>query len=141
MANPAVGWQGFLQIDNAAGVLTTVTDFVTGTSPAFDKQVFDITTFGNNGSRAKTTGLKDGKFPVDFFSDPIILAHLIALWNMASGSTHSFVYGPHGNGSTKVRVTGELILVSLPLPAVVDDVQRIAAQFEVTGTATFDVFP
>ena len=141
MADPAVGWQGYLQIDNSGGVLTDVTDFVTGTSPAFDKQVFDITTFGNNGSRAKTTGLKDGKFPVDFFSDPTILSHLIALWNMAAGSTHSFVYGPHGNASGKVRVTGELILVTLPLPAVVDDVERIQAAFECTGTVTFDLFP
>jgi hypothetical protein len=140
MADPAVGFEGYLEIDDSAGTLTDVSDFVTGTSPAFDKQIFDITTFGNNGSRAKTTGLKDGKFPVDFFSDPIILSHLIGLWGMARGSTHSFVYGPHGNTTGKVRVAGELVLQSLPLPAVVDDVERIQAAFECTGTVTFDLF-
>lgn len=138
---PEVGFKGHLTLDNSSGTPVDVTSYVTGVDPAFDKQVFDVTTFGNNGSRAKVTGLKDGKFPVNFFSEHAILQHLIGLWNMASGSTHTVVYGPHGNASGKTRVTGELILTTLPMPAQVDDVERIPAAFEFTGTVTFDLYP
>lgn len=135
-----VGWQGFFSLDNAAGAPTDLTAYVTGVNSTADKQVFDVTVFGNNGSRAKTTGLKDFKAQVDFFNDPILMTHLVGLWNMVTGSTHSFVYGPHGNGSGKPRISGELIMPTMPIAAVVDDVERIPAAFEGTGTITFDTF-
>jgi hypothetical protein len=136
-----VGWAGFFSLDNSSGAPTDLTAYVTGVTSTADKQVFDVTVFGNNGSRAKTTGLKDFKMGVTFFNDPVLMLILVGLWNMTVGSTHSFVYGPHGNGSGKPRISGEVIMPTMPIAAVVDDVERIPAGFEGTGTITFDVFP
>src|ERR1041384_4830047 len=136
-----VGWAGFFSLDDSSGTPVVLTGYVTGVQSTADKQVFDVTWFGNNGSRAKTTGLKDFKMQVDFFNDPVLMLHLIGLWNMATGSTHSFVYGPHGNGSGKPRISGECIMPTMPIAAVVDDVERIPAGFEGSGTVTYDVFP
>lgn len=136
-----VGWAGHFTLDNSSGTPTDLTAYVTGVNSTAEKQVFDVTVFGNNGSRAKTTGLKDFKFTVDFFNDPTLMTHLVGLWNMATGSTHSFVYGPHGNGSGKPRISGECIMPTMPISAVVDDVERIPAAFEGSGTITYDTYP
>ena len=136
-----VGWAGYFSLDNSSGTPTDLTAYVTGVNSTAEKQVFDVTVFGNNGSRAKTTGLKDFKMQVDFFNDPTLMTHLVGLWNMAVGSTHSFVYGPHGNGSGKPRISGECIMPTMPIAAIVDDVERIPAGLEGTGTITYDTFP
>lgn len=136
----AVGWSGFFSLDNAAGSPIDLTGYVTSVDLTLDKQVFDVTVFGNVGSRAKITGLKDGKFTVKFFNDPTLQTHLVGLWGMASGSTHTFVYGPQGSTSGFRRITGECIMPSLPISAQVDAVEEITASFETTGTVVLDTF-
>jgi hypothetical protein len=139
----AVGWSGFFSLDNAAGSPIDLTPYVTSVSLELDKQVFDVTVFGNTGSRAKVTGLKDGKFSVTFFNDPVVQTHLVGLWGVASGTTHTFVYGPQGStgGGTFRRITGECIMPKLGIAAVVDDVERLPTEFECTATITLDFFP
>lgn len=136
----AVGWSGFFSLDNAAGSPVDLTAYVTAVDLTLEKQVFDTTVFGNNGSRSKVTGLKDGRFSVTFFNDPILQTHIVGLWAVASGTTHTFVYGPQGSTSTFRRITGECIMPSLNIAAVVDDVERIPTTFETVGTVTIDTF-
>lgn len=136
----AVGWSGFFSLDNSAGTPVDLTSYVTGVDLTLDKQVFDVTVFGNTGSRAKVTGLKDGKFTVKFFNDPTLQTHLVGLWGVASGTTHTFVYGPQGSTSTFRRITGECIMPTFPISAQVDQVEEITAQFECTATITIDTF-
>lgn len=136
----AVGWSGFFSLDNAAGSPVDLTAYVTSVDLTLEKQVFDTTVFGNNGSRSKVTGLKDGRFSVTFFNDPILQTHIVGLWGIASGTTHTFVYGPQGSTSTFRRITGECIMPSLNIAAVVDDVERIPTTFETVGTVTIDTF-
>ena len=136
----AVGWSGFFSLDNSAGTPVDLTAYVTSVDLTLEKQVFDTTVFGNVGSRSKVTGLKDGKFGVTFFNDPTLQTHIVGLWGVASGTTHTFVYGPQGSTSGFRRITGECIMPTVPIAAVVDDVERIPAQFECTGTVTIDVF-
>jgi hypothetical protein len=136
----AVGYSGALTIDDSSGTPVDVASYVTEMDPAFEKQVFDITTFGSNGSRSKTTGLKDGKVTVRFFNDPTLQTLLIGIWGTAAGTTQTFVYGPQGSTAGKRRVTFETILVNLPIPAKVDAVEEITATFEISGAVTFDTY-
>lgn len=136
----AVGFSGFFSLDNSGGSPIDLSQYVTSVDLTLDKQVFDVTTFGSTGSRAKITGLKDGKFSVKFFNDPTLQSHLVGLWGMAAGSTHTFVFGPQGSTSGFRRITGECIMPSLPIGAQVDQVEEITAQFETTGTVTLDIF-
>lgn len=135
------GWIGTFSLDNSAGTPVDLTAFVTSVSLELEKQVFDTTVFGNVGSRSKITGLKDGKFSVVFFNDTTVQTHLVGLWGVASGTTHTFTYGPQGSGTGARRITGECIFPKIGIAAVVDDVERLPSDFECTGTVTIDTFP
>lgn len=137
----AIGASGAFSLDNSAGSPIDLTAYVTEVNLTLDKQVFDVTVFGNNGSRAKVTGLKDGKFSVKFFNDPTLQTHLVGLWGVATGTTHTFTYGPQGSASGQRRITGECIMPTFPIGAKVDAVEEITAAFDCTGTITIDTYP
>ena len=136
----SIGASGTFSLDNAAGSPIDLTAYTTEVDLTLDKQVFDVTVFGNNGSRAKVTGLKDGKFSAKFFNDPVLQTHLVGLWGVASGTTHTFTYGPQGSTAGSRRITGECIMPTFPLSAKVDAVEEITAAFECSGTVTIDTF-
>lgn len=130
------GKNAVFTLDNAAGAPVALTTYTQEISMDLDIDIHDVSTFGV-GSRAKMTGIKDGRFTGKFF-DTTAYTHLAGLYGLATSST--FVYGPAGSTSGLPRITGECFLKSLPVNSSVNDPQSYSCSFEVTGAVTLDTF-
>lgn len=139
---PIHGSSAAFSLDNSGGAPTDLSAKARDVNFTIDEAMHDTTTFGSS-SHTKTTGLKDGKFTVMFVSDNTIMDHLTGLFTTqspGSSTTWSFIFGPRGSTSGFEKFSGECILTSLPIPAVVDNIETITAQFEVTGAVTIGVY-
>lgn len=131
------GKDATFSLDNAAGSPIALTAYCTEINMELDIDIHDVSVFGV-GSRAKITGIKDGRFSGKFF-DTTAYTHLSGLYGLATSST--FTYGPTGSTTGKPRITGECWLKSLPVNSSVNDPMAYSCNFEATGTVTLDTFP
>jgi hypothetical protein len=119
-----------------------VTTYVDDVSPELSQAIHEATVFGNT-AIARVPGLKDGKCGIKFISNTTILAQLIAIYNAqtpGSSSRVSLVVGPNGSASGKPRLSFEMILTNFPIPAVVNDIERIQTTWEADGGGTLDTY-
>jgi hypothetical protein len=130
------GKDAVFSLDNAAGSLIALTTYTTEVSMDLDTDIHDVSTFGV-GSRAKITGIKDGRFSAKFF-DTIAYTHLAGLYGKATST--SFVYGPAGSATGAPRISGECWMKTLPVNSSVNEPMSYTATFEVTGAVTLDVY-
>lgn len=142
MAAAVHGSAGFFSLDNSSGSVIDLTGFVRDVNFTLDTTMHDTTTFGQV-AHTKTVGLKDGKFTVTFVSSATPLAQVVAMFaaqTPGTATTWSFVYGPRGSTSGFEKFPGECYISSLPIPAVVDNIEMLTVSFEVSGPVTPTTF-
>lgn len=129
------------KIDNAAGVLQTLTAYVDSVDLNQSVDTAESTTAG---AEAKTylSGQSDatlsisGKYDSTASSGPdVTLNGLIGL-----ETTSTFEYGPEGGTTGKIKYTGECFLTGYTISAPVGDVVSFTADFQVTGAITKSTF-
>jgi hypothetical protein len=136
------GSQAYFSLDTSGGTPTDLSAYVRGIDYSLDQAMHDTTTFGNS-AHTKTVGLKDSKFSVTIVLNNTIMDHLTALYaaqTPGTTTTWSFIFGPRGSTGGFEKFSGECILISLPLPAQVDDIETTSVSFEVTGATTITTF-
>jgi hypothetical protein len=132
----------YFNLDTSGGSPTDRSSDVQSLDFSLDQAIHDTTTFGNS-AHTKTVGLKDSKFTVTFISSTTVLGYLNALYTAqtpGTTSTWSWIIGPRGSTGGYEKYSGEAVLASLPVPAVVDNIEVITAQFEGTGAVTIGTF-
>lgn len=129
------------KIDNAAGVLTTLTAYVDNVEVNQSVDTAESTTMG---AEAKTylSGQSDctvsisGKFDSTASTGPdVTLRGLIGL-----ETTSTFEAGPEGGTTGKTKYSGECFLTSYVVTAPVGDVVTFTADFQTSGAVTAGAF-
>lgn len=136
------GSQAAFSLDNSSGSPTDLSGYGAEITLSPEIMLHDTTVFGAV-AHAKVPGLKDCKFTVTFMNDPTLQTHLINLYVAQTPgvvTTWSFIIGPQGTTSGFRKITGECLLSGFPIDVKVDDIEKIQASFEVTGSLTFTTY-
>jgi hypothetical protein len=131
-----------VSLDNGSGTPVDVTAYTDDLTPEMSQAMHDITVFGMT-ALAKTPGLKDGKCSIQFIANNTIMDQLTGLYTAqtpGSSTTWTITIGPRGSTSGFEKFSAELLLVTLPLPIKVNDIERISAAFDVTGGWTIGTY-
>jgi hypothetical protein len=130
-----IGNGAVFSLDNLAGALQNLSNFVTNVTLPRDRDTHDTTTLGTaGGARTFIPGLKSATLSIQGKWSPAIDAHLSAL--DAAIATATFEYGPQGSGTGAVKYSGECWLVKYEPPSVVDGLTEFTAEFQVSGPVT-----
>lgn len=130
------------RIDNAAGTIQTISQFVD--SVDLDNSI-DMAETTTAGAEAKTfvSGQSDatlsvsGKWDSTATTGPdAILRGLIGL-----EASSTFEFGPEGSTTGRTRYTGECFMTGYAVSAPVGGVVTFTADFQVTGAVTIGTFP
>lgn len=125
------GSKAALKIQNAAGVLVDITDYITSGGLNRTVDTNETTTWGKD-SKQYIPGLKDGTFPIEGNYDPAA----DALFDGIQGMVRTFEYYPTGTASGSPMYSGSCIMTSYDAETPVDDKGAISGEFQLTGTVT-----
>lgn len=128
MPNFTHGKSAAFSLDNAAGVLTDISEYADNVDFQFQVDNAEVTTFGK-ASRVYVPGLKGTTINVSGAWDPTVDAMMVA----ALGAEKSFAYGPGGSGNGAVKYSGECICTSYSPPSSIGSANTWSASFQVTG--------
>src|ERR671918_188536 len=125
------------KIDNAPGVLQTLTSYVDSIDISHTVDTAESTTMG---AEAKTylSGQSDGTLSISGKYDSttstgpdVILQGLVGL-----EASSTFEVGPEGGATGKVKYSGECFLTSYVISSPVGDVVSFSADFQIPGAIT-----
>lgn len=125
------------KVDNAAGVLTNISDTLNSVSFPREAETLETTSFGSS-DRTYVVGFKNQTISVEGTFDATVDAHLAAI--LGQEASVSFEYGPEGTTATFVKYTGECLMTSYETSAGVGDVVSFSAEFQITGAVTRGAF-
>ena len=130
------------QLDDAAGTLRTIKIYlntVSGLPGA--RGLSEVTSFGDQGSR-NIPGLSNVTFSVAGSFDSAASTGVATVLNglRTATATASFVYGPEGSTTGKVKYTGECWMTEFTVDASVSDRVPVAASFQVDGVVTLGTY-
>lgn len=130
------------QLDDSAGTIRAVKGYLnTVTGLPGGRGLSETTAFGDAGTK-NIPGLANGTFSVAGHFDSTASVGIATVLNglRTATSTASFIYGPEGSATGKVKYSGECWLTELTADASVSDRVPIAATFQVDGVVTVGVY-
>lgn len=127
------GSKAVFKLDDASGVLTDISQYITSITFSPSADTNEVTTLGDT-SKEYIAGLKDATISIEGIFDPAVDEILNAA--LGSESTKSFEYGPQGETTGNVKYTGECICTSYEVETGVDGAGTFSADFQVSGTIT-----
>lgn len=130
------------QLDDSAGTLRTIKtniNQVSGLPGA--RALSEVTAFGDTGTRS-IPGLTNVTFSIAGHFDSTASTGVATVLNglRSATATSSFVYGPEGTATGKVKYTGECWMTELSIDASVSDRVPISATFQVDGAVTVGAY-
>jgi hypothetical protein len=136
------GKNAYIQIDNSAGTLTSITSISNEISFSQSIETAETTVFGNS-AKTYITGLNDATISVSGLFDATsadVIEGTIAALIAGTNASATLVFGPEGNGSGKKKYTQETIVTSYEIGAPVGDVVSLSVEFQRTGATTISTF-
>jgi len=136
------GKKAYFGLDNSGGTITNIrpyTDSVSGLPGA--RNLSEVTAFGDEGARW-IAGLVNATFSAGGSWDNTESTglHAVLAGVYRSETPISFEYGPAGNASGAVKLTGECWVTSYTVDASVADKVPWSAEFQVDGVVTIGTF-
>lgn len=130
------------QLDDSAGTLRTIKvdlNSVSGLPGA--RGLSETTAFGDQGTRY-IPGLANQTFQIAGHFNSAATTGVTTVLNglRTATATTSFVYGPEGSTTGKVKYTGECWLNEFSIDAAVADRVPVAATFQIDGVVTSGVY-
>lgn len=130
------------QLDDSAGTLRTIKvdlNSVSGLPGA--RGLSETTAFGDQGTRY-IPGLANGTFQIAGHFNSAATTGVTTVLNglRTATATSSFIYGPEGSATGKVKYTGECWLSEFSIDAAVADRVPVSATFQVDGVVTPGVY-
>ena len=126
------------QLDNAAGTLVDLSTYINEVSFPREVETGETTAFGSS-AKSYIVGLSDSSLSVSGMYDATIDAQIVAViaaLDAGTLATASFVYGPEGSTSTRIKFTGECIVTSYEVSSAVGDVVSFSLDLQTTGAVT-----
>lgn len=102
--------------------------------------VHETTTYGKT-YKTKQGGLKEGSFSIGGLYDSTAVTGVETVVPPLVGTVAVFEYGPEGNGGTKVKYSGSVVVEKYTVSQPVGDMVRWKATLQTTDTVTKGVFP
>jgi hypothetical protein len=130
------------QLDDSAGTIRAVKGYLTTVSglPG-GRPLSDTTAFGDQGTRG-IPSIFDNSFSVAGMFDSTATVGIATVLNglRTATATASFIYGPEGSATGKVKYSGECWLTDFTVDASNTDKVPIAATFKIDGVLTVGVY-
>lgn len=136
------GKNAYFQLDNAAGSLVDLSAYCDDIGFPQEVSADETTTFGS-ADKTYIVGLGDAKLSVSGKFDATLDAHMqgvIAALKAGTNASSSFVFGPEGSATGKVKYSGESIVTSYEVSEKVSDVVEFKAELQITGAVTRGTF-
>jgi hypothetical protein len=130
------------QLDDSAGTLRTIKvdlNSVSGLPGA--RGLSETTAFGDQGTRY-IPGLANNTFQIAGHFNSAATTGVTTVLNglRTATATTSFIYGPEGSATGKVKYTGECWLSEFSIDAAVADRVPVSATFQIDGVVTSGVY-
>jgi hypothetical protein len=136
------GKNAYIQIDNSAGTLTSLTSISNEVSYSQSIETAETSVFGTS-AKTYITGQNDATISIsglfDATSASVIEGTIDALIAGTNASA-SLVFGPEGNGTGKKKISCETIVTSYEISASVGDVVSLSVELQRTGASTIGTF-
>lgn len=130
------------QLDDSAGTIRAIKPYcnsVTGLPGA--RALSETTAFGDQGTR-NIPGLSTVTFSIAGHFDSVAAVGSATVMNSlrTATATASFIYGPEGSTTGKVKYSGECWMTDFSVDATVNDRVPFSATFAVDGVVTTGVY-
>ena len=138
----------YFQLDNSSGTLVDISNVLNNVSFPKSIDTGEVTAFGAN-SKSYIVGLQDATLSIEGSYDATVDTQITALIDALSAGTKSgtvptetasWVYGPEGSATGRIKYSGEAILSSYEVSAPVGDVVTFKAQLQASGAVTRGTF-
>lgn len=129
-------------IDDSGGTLREISGHVTKVTGLPGKRALDDVTAAGDGGDKSIPGLFSGQFTVAGWFDTAATtgSHTVLNGLRTTTATSSFEYGPAGDASSAVKISGECWLESLTYDTEVRGAVPFEASFKVDGTLTVGTY-
>lgn len=127
------------KLDNAAGTLVDLSQYITRCSIPVVQDTHDTNTADGSSHKTSMLGLKGGaEFTVDFLFHDDLFTHIAAVYNLSTGASQSYEYGPNTSTAGKAKFSGECFLKtwSPDSPGGTGAPTTMTATFQQHGTQT-----
>jgi len=125
-----------LKIKDADGNLVDISDYLLSVSLPRSIEASETTTFGHN-FKTYIPGMGDATMSCEFRWAPFIEELLSGLIQKVT----QYEYFPNGEGSGKIKYTGDCVMTSFPDESNVSDVKGGSAEFQVSDSVIRTVLP
>jgi hypothetical protein len=125
-----------LKIKDADGNLVDISDYLLSVSLPRSIEASETTTFGHN-FKTYIPGMGDATMSCEFRWAPFIEELLSGLIQKVT----QYEYFPNGEGSGKIKYTGDCVMTSFPDESNVSDVKGGSAEFQVSDSVIRSVPP
>lgn len=125
-------------LDNAAGSLIDITQYVDQVQQSGSVDMSDVTTLGDN-AREYVEGLFSGTLSCGGPFDTVTYTQLAAI--VQHGTSKSFQFRPAGSTTGLPQITGECFLGALNFDSSVGNPNKLTFNLTVTGALTYGVVP
>lgn len=136
------GYLGHFSLDNAAGSLTNLSDYIDNVSVSQTVETLETSVFGT-ASKQSITGMTDGD-TITFSGPYDVTVHThvtgVKAAQAAGTASVSYQWGPGGSVSSQAKITGECHLTSYELSSGVGGRAEYTVSLQVTGAVTNGTF-
>jgi hypothetical protein len=132
----------YLAIEDVSASSTDISTYCDSFELPRDLESVETTTFGAL-SKTYVLGFEDSSGSFEGPWDPefdAMMETLFAAFRAGTLESATFVYGPNGNDSGKVKKTGELVLTNYTSTNGISDPVRWSGEFRITGAVTVTTF-
>lgn len=136
------GKDAYIAVEDSAGTtLRNISPYVNSTEFAQSNDNHDDTTYGAEGHTFRN-GLTNGTFTIQGLWDDTAStgSHTVLQSLVGIETTVGFEFGPEGNGSGAVKLSGECVLSDYSQSAPVADLVSFSATFQISGSVTVGTF-
>lgn len=137
------GREAYLSLDNAAGSLTDLRDYVDSAALEREADSIDVTTLGDKDTE-RIPGFIGGTIPisgkVDFAAGASHSILGTAVGAEGSAQKRTYNYGPSGNTAGEVKYSGESVILSYSISISPDDAISFEASIRADGAIARGTF-
>lgn len=134
MQGATPGQKMVFKLDNAAGALVDLSQYSPKGAMSRTQEMYVTDTADGSGSKSVIPGLKGGQtFQIDFLYHEDLDDILGAVFDLTTGASQSYEWGPEGSTAGKPKYTGECFLVSYNHENSVGSVATMNATFQQSG--------
>ena len=136
------GRNAFIQLDNSAGTLTSLTSIANEVTYSLSLDTAETSVFGTS-AKSYITGQNDATISISGLFDQTTATTIVgAIDALVAGTLASlkWVFGPQGSATGAKKFSGTAIVTSYEIGAPVGDVVSLSVELQRTGATTIGTF-